>query len=152
MANVSAPFGFWQRGGLGSAPTYEQFENGNGGIDYNAGAIYYGDPVLRAGSGDGTLVQGSNAQTVPMGTARNITIPVGNQTRYVRVYSSYGSSPPSSPLYHGGAQPIAVNGGGTDSGPQFLPSEGTGTGPARVGLQGPGQTPFRSKTGAPPVR
>ena len=66
MANVSAPFGFWQRGGLGSAPTYEQFENGNGGIDYNAGAIYYGDPVLRAGSGDGTLVQGSNAQTVPM--------------------------------------------------------------------------------------
>ena len=99
-----------------------------------------------------STAQFSDAQTVPMGTARNITIPVGNQTRYVRVYSSYSSSPPSSPLYHGGAQPIAVNGGGTDSGPQFLPSEGTGTGPARVGLQGPGQVPFRSKTGAPPVR
>jgi hypothetical protein len=66
MANVSSPFGFWQRGGLGSSPTYEQAEQGNGGIDYNTGAIYYGDPVQRVGSGDGTITQGANAQTTPM--------------------------------------------------------------------------------------
>jgi hypothetical protein len=66
MANVSSPFGFWQRGGTGSSPTYEQTENGNGGIDYNAAAIYYGDPVQRVGSGDGTITQGANGQTTPM--------------------------------------------------------------------------------------
>lgn len=99
-----------------------------------------------------STAQFTDTHTVPMGTARNVTIPVGNQTRFVRVYSSYASSPPSGPVYHGGAQPIAVNGGGTDSGPQFLASEGTGTGPARTALQGPGLNPFRSKTGAAPVR
>jgi hypothetical protein len=66
MANVSGPFGFWQRSGTGSAPTYEMTENGNGGIDYNTGAIYFGDPVQRVGSGDGTLTQGANGQTTPM--------------------------------------------------------------------------------------
>lgn len=66
MANVNAPFGFWQRQGTGSAPTYEQTENGNGGIDYTTAAIYYGDPVQRVGSGDGTLTQGANGQTTPM--------------------------------------------------------------------------------------
>ena len=35
MANTNSPFGFWQRGGTGSSPTYEQTEQGNGGIDYN---------------------------------------------------------------------------------------------------------------------
>jgi len=66
MANTQAYFGFWQRSGTGSSPTYEQTENGNGGIDYNTGAIYYGDPVQRVGSADGTLTQGANAQTTPM--------------------------------------------------------------------------------------
>jgi hypothetical protein len=66
MANTQAYFGFWQRQGTGSAPTYEQTEQGNGGIDYNAGAIYYGDPVQRVGSGDGTITQGANGQTTPM--------------------------------------------------------------------------------------
>ena len=66
MANTNSPFGFWQRGGTGSSPTYEQTEQGNGGIDYNTGAIYYGDPVQRVGSGDGTIEQGANAQTTPM--------------------------------------------------------------------------------------
>jgi len=57
MANTNSPFGFWQLQGTGSSPTYEQTENGNGGIDYSTGAIYYGDPVVRVGSGDGTITQ-----------------------------------------------------------------------------------------------
>lgn len=58
MANTNAPFGFRQYTGTGSAPTYEQVTFGNGGIDYNATAIYYGDPVTRASTTDGTLIQG----------------------------------------------------------------------------------------------
>lgn len=61
MANVNAPFGFRQYLGTGSAPTYEQVTFGNGGIDYNASAIYYGDPVVRAGSGDGTLARAAGS-------------------------------------------------------------------------------------------
>jgi len=61
MANVSAPFGFRQYSGTGSAPTYEQVTFGPGGIDYNAGAIFYGDPVVRVGSGDGTLTQAAGS-------------------------------------------------------------------------------------------
>ncbi len=57
MANTNAPYGFRQYSGSGSAPTYEQVTFGNGGIAYNQGAIYYGDPVVRVGSGDGTLAR-----------------------------------------------------------------------------------------------
>ena len=95
----------------------------------------------------------TNPQVVPMGDSRNVTIPVGNQTRYVRVYSSYISSHPSDPVYHGSSvAPTPVNGGGSNSGPQFLPSQGSGTGDAGVGLQGPGRVAFRSDNGVPPVR
>ena len=69
MALISSPFGFSQRSGLGSAPTYENYTFANGGIDYNAAAIYYGDPVVRVGSGDGTLTQsagGNGSSTVPL--------------------------------------------------------------------------------------
>lgn len=96
--------------------------------------------------------QFTNPQIVPMGDSRNTTIAVGNQTRYVRVYSAYPFSPPSAPVYHGGSQPIGVNGGGADSGPNFLASQGSGTGAAGQGLTGPGQTAFRSPTGKPPIR
>jgi hypothetical protein len=58
MANVNSPFGFRQYIGTGSSPTYEQVTFPNGGIDYNATAIYYGDPVTRASTTDGTLIQG----------------------------------------------------------------------------------------------
>lgn len=61
MANSNAPFGFRQYSGTGSAPTYEQVTFGNGGIDYNATVIYYGDPVVRVGSGDGTLAQAAGS-------------------------------------------------------------------------------------------
>ncbi len=62
MANVNAPFGLRQYAGTGSTPTYE-FASGftNGAIDYNATVIYYGDPVVRAGSGDGTIVRAAGA-------------------------------------------------------------------------------------------
>jgi hypothetical protein len=61
MANTSAPFGFSQRAGLGSAPTYEQFEQPNGGIDYNATAIYFNDPVNRVSTSDGTIEQAAGS-------------------------------------------------------------------------------------------
>jgi len=61
LSNVNAPFGFQQRQGTGSSPTYEQVTFGNGGIDYNATAIYFGDPVVRAGSGDGTVKQAAGS-------------------------------------------------------------------------------------------
>lgn len=61
MANTNAPFGFRQYTGTGSSPTYEQVTFGNGGITYNAGAIYYGDPVVRVGSGNGTLAQAAGS-------------------------------------------------------------------------------------------
>jgi hypothetical protein len=64
MANISAPFGFRQFVGNGSAPTYEQVAFSNGGIDFNAAAIFYGDPVQRAGSGDGTLIPSTTATAV----------------------------------------------------------------------------------------
>lgn len=61
MANTNAPFGLRQYSGTGSVPTFEQVTFGNGGIDYNAGAIYYGDPVVRQASGDGTLKQAAGS-------------------------------------------------------------------------------------------
>jgi hypothetical protein len=94
-----------------------------------------------------------NPHYIDMGHSRNHDLFLGNVTRYFRAYSSYGSSPPGPPLYHGtAASPKPVQGGGTVGGPSFLPSQGSGTGAAGEGLQGPGTIPFRSSTGAPPVR
>ena len=64
MANVSAPFGFRQFVGTGASPTYEQVAFSNGGIDYNGAAIYYGDPVQRASSSDGTIIPSTTATAV----------------------------------------------------------------------------------------
>jgi hypothetical protein len=62
MANVSAPFGFQQRSGTGSSPTYEQIERL---VDYNASAIYAGDPVATVS--DGTVAAGGSLPgTVPL--------------------------------------------------------------------------------------
>jgi hypothetical protein len=51
VANSFAPYGFSQRRGTGSSPTYEQVP---GTINYNTANIFYGDPVFRL-SADGTL-------------------------------------------------------------------------------------------------
>jgi hypothetical protein len=64
MSNVVGPFGFRQFVGTGSSPTYEQVAFSNGGIDYNGAAIYYGDPVQRAGAGDGTLIPSTTGTAV----------------------------------------------------------------------------------------
>jgi hypothetical protein len=66
MANISSPFGFRQFTGTGSSPTYETVAFSNGGIDYNGAAIYFGDPVQRAGAGDGTLIPSTTATAVAM--------------------------------------------------------------------------------------
>lgn len=50
MANTSGPFGFQQRSGNGSSPTYEQVE---GLIDYNTANIFFNDPIFHLS--DGTL-------------------------------------------------------------------------------------------------
>ena len=55
MANSNAPFGFRQWSGTGSAPTYEQVAVP---LQYNAGAIYFGDPVVALA--DGTYAQASS--------------------------------------------------------------------------------------------
>jgi hypothetical protein len=66
MANVVGPFGFTQRAGQGSTPSYE-FAAGfrNGAIDYATGAIYFGDPVVRTASTgsppDGTIEQAAGS-------------------------------------------------------------------------------------------
>lgn len=94
----------------------------------------------------------TNSHIVPIGPSRNTNIFLGNTTRYFRAYSAYGTSGPSKPVYHGGATPVAVSGGGTVGGPSFQPSQGSGTGAAGQGLVGNGPVQFRSATGAPPVR
>ena len=48
MANIAAPNGFSQRGGTGSAPTYEMVEML---VDYNTANIFSGDPVFRLNDG-----------------------------------------------------------------------------------------------------
>lgn len=92
-------------------------------------------------------------QTQASGTAkRNHNEYLGNTTRYFRAYSAYGTGPASKAVYHGGAQPVAVIGGGSVGGPSFLASQGSGTGAAGQGLVGNGPVQFRSSTGVPPVR
>jgi len=59
-ANVAGYFGFRQYSGTGSAPTYEQVAVL---IDYNASAIFYGDPVTP--QSDGTVARASSTGSTP---------------------------------------------------------------------------------------
>ena len=94
----------------------------------------------------------TNAEQIHLGPARNGTKFLGNVTRYFRAYSSYGTSPASAPIYHGGAQPMAVSGGGPVGGPATTVNQGAGTGEAGVGLVGFGPVQFRTTSGVPPPR
>lgn len=58
MANTFAPFGFMQDSGLGATPTYEQVVRI---AQYNAAAIYRGDPVTS--QADGTVAISSPGTT-----------------------------------------------------------------------------------------
>lgn len=58
MANTFAPFGFQQDSGTGSTPTYEQVVRL---MQYNAAALYAGDPVFP--QTDGTVAKGSPGTT-----------------------------------------------------------------------------------------
>lgn len=58
MANTSGPFGFRQNAGTGSTPTYEQSVRK---AQYNAAAIYSGDPVTS--QTDGTIAIASAGTT-----------------------------------------------------------------------------------------
>ena len=110
------------------------------------GAQYW---VAHSGSPNFTDPQHTQASGTEI---RNHTEFIGNQTRYVQAYKSYPWSGPTAPVVHGGATPIAVQGGGTSPGPLYLPSQGTGTSMAGEITTGPGRTAFRSSTGVPPSR
>lgn len=86
----------------------------------------------------------SNPHVIDMGQSRNFDAHLGNQTIFWRAYSSYASSPPSAPVYHGSASaPLPVTGG--VAGPR-APSQGSGTAAPAHGAQGPGPVPSRSPT------
>lgn len=62
MANINAPFGFAHTGGSGSVPT---MGNTTVQLPYNAGAIYYGDPVTPTAAG--YVAQSAPSDTVIAG-------------------------------------------------------------------------------------
>lgn len=85
-----------------------------------------------------------------MGPSRDIRIPVGSQPLYYRAFSDLPTSGASSPVYHGGSQPVAVAATGTEQPP--IPSgQGSGTGYAGQ-ISGHGPIPFRTTNGLPPRR
>jgi hypothetical protein len=79
----------------------------------------------------------SSPHTIDLGQSRNHRVALGNNTLYWRAHSSYPTSARSAPVYHGSqASPVAVVGGGTSTGPSFLPSEGSGTSNGASGSDG----------------
>lgn len=60
MANTQAYFGFRQYQGTGSAPTYEQVA---AIVNYNANAIYFGDPVTW--QSDGSVARSASTGATP---------------------------------------------------------------------------------------
>lgn len=94
-----------------------------------------------------------NPQVIHLGDTRNHNVFLGNGKYYWRAYSSYASSAPSAPVYHGSsAKPTGVVGGGTVGSPNIQSSQGSGTSSPGQGLEGPGIIPFRSSNGIPPTR
>ena len=79
--------------------------------------------------------------TFHMGPSRDFRIPVGTQPLYYRAFSDYATSPPSAPVYHGGAAPTPVAASGTSL-PAIPQGQGSGTGYAGQ-ISGHGIIPFR---------
>lgn len=94
-----------------------------------------------------------NPYPLALGPSRSHTQFLGNGSYYFRAFAAYGSSPAGPAAYHGGVHgPQPVSGGGSVGKPALLPSQGSGTDQPGQGLAGPGSIPFRTNTGAPPVR
>ncbi len=94
-----------------------------------------------------------NPRPVALGPSREWHDFLGNGTYFFRAFAAYPSSPAGPAAYHGGAtRPQPVSGGGLIGGPAFLAPQGSGTGAPGEGLSGPGPIPFRSSTGAYPIR
>ena len=93
----------------------------------------------------------SDFHVVHMGPSRDMRVNLGLPgPLYWRAYSGYGpSSPPSPPVYHGGAQPIGVTAGGAVA-PVLRSGQGSGTNPPTQGAGGYGQLPWRGAL--PPKR
>jgi hypothetical protein len=92
--------------------------------------------------------------TVHLGPARDWRANLGNRSIWWRAFSDYGSvSSHSTPIYHGGAAPIAVTAPPSvaGNGPAIPPGQGSGTGNAGQ-ISGFGPIPFRTITGKVPVR
>jgi hypothetical protein len=95
----------------------------------------------------------TNPFPISMGESREWRGALGNLNLHFRGAASYGISPPTEWTYHGSSTSPTVVAGGGVSGPE-LPSQsqGSGTGAPGVGFSGPGQSAYRTSTGAPPVK
>jgi hypothetical protein len=89
--------------------------------------------------------------TVHLGPSRDYRAHLGNQALYWQAFSDYPTSAPSNVVHHGSSSPVAVNGGGTASGPPIPPGQGSGTGQPGQ-LSGWGPLPYRTQNGTPPKR
>ena len=78
----------------------------------------------------------SNARTVPLGTTRNVYLPLGTNTFYFRAYSQFQGSEISPYAIYGGATPQSVTGGAAGT-PALAPSQGTGAGSMTGGSPNP---------------
>jgi hypothetical protein len=85
---------------------------------------------------------------ISLGPSRNWRGNLGNVPLYFRAHSSYLTSPRSAPVYHGTAtSPRLVIGGGSSTGPDLMPSNGSGTSSGASGSDGAfGNSPFRGNT------
>lgn len=120
------------------------------GISHQASEFYRGNNYFIEHASNPEF---SDPQVQSLGPARNGSIYVGNQARYVRVYNQYPGSNPSAPVYLGSSsQPRAVHAGGPNAPVRFMPSMGSGTGKPGQGLSGFGNVPYRSRNGQPPTR
>jgi hypothetical protein len=119
-------------------------------IDHSGAQIYRGVNYFAEHSATAGF---SDPHIIDMGTSRNYNLFLGNATRYFRAYAAYPGSGPNQMVYHGSqVAPLAVTGGGSIPGPTFAASQGSGTGAAGQPHSGFGPVPYRTSTGAPPIR
>jgi hypothetical protein len=86
-----------------------------------------------------------NPQIRHLGDTRSWSEFIGDQSRYVRAYASYGASAAGLVLVHGGAAtPQPVSGGGSIGPSPYLPSQGRSTGAPGQGGADSSPVPVRS--------